>query len=499
MGAQGEMGEVGERGAIGAPGIDTSGASRVSVPSQFELPGVTFAWDVAVTSDGRFFSGDLVSGSLLEWSLEQPRPREFASSRGQDELPSALEVSPDGSMVWVCYFDTTPTLSDVLASRLVGYDTATGAEVVSHALSTAEPSLCTDLDFDDAGNLYVAALAGSNISPDPEGLWRVPAADLMTEDSAALWLSVPGEDVITMSFDGSELYVVLFDGSLQRFTVDMAGQPTFDAEVFPVNSFDNGVLILERARDGVHYLSDFNSGGIFRFEPADTAEPLRLVTREAFIDPVGLAFHAGRVWVAESQFQSGFAPFILDGNLDSAVVPTRIASVAAYDGDLPLSPVEMQGVFTRDCASDGGTNVEQTLVFSTAWWKLVETHYEDAACTQASVRVVSEGPYHTGGFAAGGTELDVSFSRTNALALSAEGASTLESEGCGSGTWEVGASQDLQDGCANIVTSINACPTSYTVVDFGVGNALLFGDFGDGNCDEGSRSAATDATPWMLR
>lgn len=497
MGEQGAMGEQGERGPIGAPGVDAIGGSSVSVPGEFELPAIAFSWDVAVTSGGRFFAGNLVDGMIFEWSLEAPRVRSFAQREGT--LPTALEVSPDQTMLWACIQGFTPNFVSVVDPVIVGYDLASGQEVVSHALSTAEASLCTDIDFDDAGNLYVTGIGGSNVGPDPEGVWRVLAADLMTTDSAAKWLDVPGLDVITLSFDGDQLYLFPSDRSVQRYTIDMAGTASFDAEVYPANTFpQTTILHAERASEGVHYITNMVTGDVYRLD-VNAAEPLTIFASETFIEPTGLAFHAGRVWIAESQFISGLSPYLLNDDATGATFPTRIASLPGAIGDLPLSPVDIQGTYAQACASSGSGSIEQTLAFSTHEWMQVDMHYEDANCQQPSVRVVSRGPYATGEDVGDATALDLSLASVDVLALSVEGASSLADEQCGDGNWEVGTSQSLEDGCAQIATSINACATSYTLVARGVGNTLLLGATGDGTCDASSRPASTEPTPWSLR
>jgi|GEM_PF-4133955 len=496
-GAQGEQGEQGERGPIGAPGIDAIGASRVAVPDEFALPGLTFSWDVAVTDGGRFFAGNLADGSIFEWSLEAPRVREFAQREGT--LPTAFEVSPDQTLLWVCFQEIAPNFITVLNPEIVAYDLASGQEVVSHALSTAEPSICIDIDFDDTGNLYVSGIGGTNAGQDPEGIWRVAAADVMTADSAAGWLDVPGEDVLTMSFDGDTLYLFLEDLSVQRYTLDMSGAAVFDAEVYPAGTFPTStVLHAERASQGVHYITNLTTGDIYKIDTAAT-EPLSLFASEAFIEPGGIAFHAGRVWIAETQFISGFSQYLLNDDATSTTFPTRIASLPADIGDLPLSPAELQGVYTRGCSSDGPGGLEQTFAISTHEWMRVDVRYEDADCRQPSIRVIERGPYSTGELVGDATALDLSLARVEVLALSAEGASTLAGEQCGDGNWEVGTLQSLEDGCAQVATSINACDTSHTLVAQGVGNTLLFGATGDGTCDPSSRPANVEMTPWTLR
>lgn len=200
------------------------------MPGPFRLVGVPFNGDplefialppgffpegVTSSSNGRLYVGSVAGGGIVTVDEDNFDAIPFISGADIGGGVFGITLSSDQrqTMLWAC------TNADG-AARVVGVDIATASAVVRHALPAAGEvaPFCNDLVMSPDGALWVTESMGGR-------LFRIASENLMTQDSAEVWLDAPnlrGPDpgdfgANGIALVGGQLYVANTDrGSLWR-------------------------------------------------------------------------------------------------------------------------------------------------------------------------------------------------------------------------------------------------------------------------------------------
>jgi sugar lactone lactonase YvrE len=232
-GEQGEPGEPGEPGPQGEPGADGL-PSAVFTRDGFTLPGLAvYPEGIAVDADGNFYVGSVANGTIFRASLgDGSLSTPFATS-GFEAIVGM--VVHDG-VLWLCH--SSP--SGAALAQVIAFDLATHAELVRHSFPSADAALtegsgfCNDITFDANDNLYATDSFGDAATNPDDALEsriiRVAAADLMTPNSAEVWLAHEDFVVPAGAFGVNGIDA---DGSDRLFVVRATGGAIFEV---PINS-----------------------------------------------------------------------------------------------------------------------------------------------------------------------------------------------------------------------------------------------------------------------
>jgi hypothetical protein len=178
-----------------------------------ELPGAGFYPEgIAAGADGTLFVGSLPLGTVVRVPADSTTAESFVAAGVAQRGVVGLTVDDNRDVLWFC--DSNP-LAPVPGGAIVGVSLEDGSELVRHAMpnpgtdaapvadagaadaggdaSTSDAgappaapviaTFCNDLIVDGTGNLLATDSRGR--------IFRVPAASVMTPDSASVWLSVP--------------------------------------------------------------------------------------------------------------------------------------------------------------------------------------------------------------------------------------------------------------------------------------------------------------------
>ncbi len=163
---------------FGAPSVPLAGGA---LGAAIELPGDTFYPEgIASAADGTLFIGSVTDGGIVRVPPDSTTAEAFVAGTDPERGVIGMDVDEDRELLWYCDSDPTamPRAGAVVA---VGLDD--GEEVVRHDLVVpgVDSLFCNDILVDGAGNVWATeSLAGA--------VFRIPAADVMTADSAAIWM-----------------------------------------------------------------------------------------------------------------------------------------------------------------------------------------------------------------------------------------------------------------------------------------------------------------------
>jgi hypothetical protein len=176
-----------------------------------ELPGASFYPEgIAAAADGTLFVGSLPQGTVVRVAADSTTATPFVPAGVAQRGVVGLTVDDNRDLLWFC--DSNP-LAAVPGGAIVGVSLEDGTEVVRHAMPNPGAGAVVDAGVSDAGSAADAGDAGATpaapviatfcndlivdgtgnlLATDSRGrIFRVPAASVMTANSASVWLSVP--------------------------------------------------------------------------------------------------------------------------------------------------------------------------------------------------------------------------------------------------------------------------------------------------------------------
>jgi len=155
-------------------------------PQTIALPANYFPEGVTVSLANRMYVGSVATGAIYTVDPGGLEAREFLPA-GTLDKPSVLgmAVSTDVKVLWACNTVTSPPAGELPSADLVGIDTSTRQIVATHQLpASTVGSFCNDVVVAPNGNLWVTESFGGR-------LFRIPAAEALTNSAATLWLQAP--------------------------------------------------------------------------------------------------------------------------------------------------------------------------------------------------------------------------------------------------------------------------------------------------------------------
>lgn len=211
---------------------------------EIDLPADFFPEGIASTRGGRLFVGSVRTGSIYTVGLPNDRTAQLFFS---ELAPSAvgMTVGIDNATLWVCNSEM-----ETGASRVVGIGIESRTIVATHEIGTAN-SFCNDMVMSPDGTLWVTESFGGQI-------FRIPAEDLLRDDSAEVWLQDPllerptpnefGVNGITLL--NGQLFVVVTDRS-SLLTIDPTLENPTGNDLREVTLNENGASASLVRPDGV--------------------------------------------------------------------------------------------------------------------------------------------------------------------------------------------------------------------------------------------------------
>ena len=143
------------------------------------IPGESsYPESISVGSDGSLYISGTVSGSVFKAAACTDQ----AAALGSIPQPYSVvgvRVDEARKLVWACGTD----FNGYGNPKLFALDLTSGTVKATHALQL-EAGLCNDMVFDAAGNVYVTESFSSQV-------FRVAAADVLSDTEAPVWLSDP--------------------------------------------------------------------------------------------------------------------------------------------------------------------------------------------------------------------------------------------------------------------------------------------------------------------
>jgi sugar lactone lactonase YvrE len=195
-----------------------------------ELPGDAFYPEgIAIGGDGTVYVGSLATGEVVRFPGGTGPAETFVASGGALTNTVGLLYDSARSIIWAC----TSNLTTFAGAAVVGLNEADGSVAVTHTFPS-DPGFCNDMALDADGNLFATDSAAMRII-------RVPAADAMTDDSAAVWSEDAMYAVGAGEFglngivvDGSNVYTVIFaNGKVFRIPIMGSGMAGTIEEITP--------------------------------------------------------------------------------------------------------------------------------------------------------------------------------------------------------------------------------------------------------------------------
>jgi sugar lactone lactonase YvrE len=244
------IGQLGELPVFGGDDTPALPFSAISMPvaggalgPSVELPGDDFYPEgIAAAADGTLYVGSINTGEIVRVPANSTTAEDFVADGAVAERGAVgMTVDDERGLLWFC--DTSPNAA---GGALVGVDLEDGTESVRHDLpnpvsagdadagtdagdagdagaAPAIASFCNDVRLNAADDLLVTDSFGGRI-------FRIPAANAMTANSAEVWLQAPetappmpgGFGVNGLAFVGNRL--IIANGGL--FAINPAAPAT---------------------------------------------------------------------------------------------------------------------------------------------------------------------------------------------------------------------------------------------------------------------------------
>jgi hypothetical protein len=176
-----------------------------------ELPGDFYPEGTAAATDGTIYVGSLPAGTVYRVASDSTTAMPFVPAGVAERGVVGMTVDDNRDLLWFC--DSNP-LAAVRGGAIVGVSIEDGSEVVRHVMPNPGSSGAPDAgavaadagaDAGDAGtppapatqiftfcNDLIVDATGNLLATDSSGrIFRVPAANVMTPNSASVWLEVP--------------------------------------------------------------------------------------------------------------------------------------------------------------------------------------------------------------------------------------------------------------------------------------------------------------------
>jgi hypothetical protein len=166
---------------------------------------------IAAAADGTLYIGSIGLGTIVRVAPNSTTAEPFMAGTVSERGVIGITVdSTRNNMVWFC--DSSPTAMPA-AGAVVGVNSS-GAEVVRHDLTVAGAAgiFCNDVRVNTNGDIFATESAYGAV-------FRIPAANAMTADSAQIWLDKGGAEAATaggfgangLAFVGNQLIVANSD------------------------------------------------------------------------------------------------------------------------------------------------------------------------------------------------------------------------------------------------------------------------------------------------
>ncbi len=416
------------------------------------------------------YVGSLTTGEILRQSPTQRKPETFVASGGDIIQAVGLLVDEARKLLWVCSVD----LSNAQPPRIVAVDQTTGQVRAKHNMT----GFCNDLTLDNNGNLYATNSFGSQ-------LYRVPAAQVLQNNSATVWKEDPLFAIDKQGDFG--LNGIVYNGKDALYTVHTARGTFLRIPIQNDGSAGTVVQItLSRSLvsgDGLKMINDTTFVVAENF--ADRLSSITLNGNQATVrvlssrldKPTTFAVYAGSAWVVEGQLDHLFGA---DPNPPALPFLIRRVDLPFV---MPLSSFDMIGRWKSESCetlqANGQTNylTRDFIVSDRRWW-LEFTIHADKDCKNPLFSSRINGPYTLLGFSKdvpAATQGNFSYTSIQFIAHTEDFAKTFTQSQCGTKPWVVGVPQEVGGtGCIGVAPKIADCPTDHDIVKI-EGDKLFFG------------------------
>lgn len=245
-------------------GVGTPGPFRiVGIPldggplQEIALPPNTFPEGIAASRGGNLFVGSVQRGEVYAILSGTDEAVLFLPPGSLENSAIGLTVSTDSTMLWVCDSNPTPEADALPTGAVVGIGLGDGELKARHELpASAAGAFCNDLVMSPDGALWITESFGGRI-------FRIPADDLLDDDSAEVWLqdaelagvegSPFGVNGITL-IGGRILVVNSTFGTLMSIDASLESPDGDDIDFIALTEGDDGVALANP--DGITALDD---------------------------------------------------------------------------------------------------------------------------------------------------------------------------------------------------------------------------------------------------
>jgi sugar lactone lactonase YvrE len=214
-----------------SPGGGGIRATEITLDGDFYPQGIASDWDRTL------YIGSVALNTVVRVPANSTTPEPFVPAGVAMAGVTGMTVDNDRGLLWLC--DSDPR-DMPRTGAVVGVSLDDGSEVVRHVLAApdADSLFCNDLAIDYNDDVWVTESIGGII-------YRIDAADVMTPDSAKIWmrggLAAPPADGFGPSglmLAGSTLFVANA-GNGALFVVDTASDdPVADARAITLREGD---------------------------------------------------------------------------------------------------------------------------------------------------------------------------------------------------------------------------------------------------------------------
>jgi sugar lactone lactonase YvrE len=197
---------VGEPAPFRLVGVKLDNTSRDY--QEIELPDQFFPEGITATKGGRLYVGSVATGAIYTVAAGETTAELFSDALAPSTV--GMTVSTDGNTLWVCNSNLTTG-----AAAVAGIDIATQAFLVSHTIppfGANAGAFCNDMVMSPDGSLWVTESFGGQI-------FKIPAENLLTKDSAEVWLQagkLTPPDASSFGVNG----ITLLDGTMYLVNTD---------------------------------------------------------------------------------------------------------------------------------------------------------------------------------------------------------------------------------------------------------------------------------------